>query len=51
MRVMSINNTNHLISGKNSGSMLVDSISPGKKKEMVSKLQQYKNYAAVNIND
>jgi hypothetical protein len=31
--------------------MSVDTISPGKKKEMVSKLQQYKNHTAVMTND
>lgn len=52
MRMMSINNTNHLISTKNSSSLIPDTFTPGKKKEnMSSKLQHYQNYATVSIND
>ena len=51
VRMMSINNTNHLISGKNSGSLVTEIFGSGKKKNAGSKIQQYKHYAAMNIND
>lgn len=49
--MMSISNTNHLISGTGTGS-ITDTFTPGKKKEnLASKLHQYQNYATVNMND
>lgn len=46
VRMMSIHNNNHFISGS-----LVSEIFNSGQKNKGTKLQQYNNYAAVNIND
>ena len=51
VRMMSINNTNHFLTGKNSHSLVSDIFNSGKKKNGGTKLQQYKQNATINFND